>query len=343
MEHTSFAYYKLPNESQYHYLGSNCTPLRLHSLSAINETHKGFLISPFDTEVLPILLISPNAEQSFPLPASAPTIVPMQGESEPVDCTYLHHFKACEELLTNDALQKIVLAHRFDTSQEFCLNHHDLFLSAATAFPKSYVALWHTAESGTWLTITPEVLLENEVGEKWHTVALAGTMPKGECQWSEKNKMEQQFVVDYIASVLSPRTSELKISEVQTIEAAQLLHLRTDFLFTTKANIGEILHHLHPTPAVCGLPKQEAFEAIQRIESNPRKYYAGFSGPLQHTNCGTHLYVTLRCAHFGEQTNIEYYAGGGLIKGSKAHEEWNEVCTKKKTAECIVTSHISIP
>lgn len=341
MEHTSFAYYKLPSEQKYHYLGSNNLPLRLHSLSAINESYKGFLIAPFDTDADPILLISPSVEQSLPLPKETVAITSEQGNFEKIDNTYLQHFKQCEELLNNECLQKIVLAHRFEARMEAPLNHRELFLSAATAFPKSYVALWHTDVSGTWLTITPEVLLENEAG-KWHTVALAGTMPKGERLWSEKNKMEQQFVVDYIKSVLSPRTSELKLSEVQTIEAAQLLHLRTDFHFTTNVNIGEILHVLHPTPAVCGLPKKYAFEAIKDIESYPRKYYAGFSGPL-HSNGVTHLYVTLRCAHWKEPLNIEYYAGGGLIKGSEAQEEWNEVTRKKKTAECIVTNHILTP
>lgn len=342
MEHTSFAYYKLPNELHYTYLGSNCPPLRLHSLSTINEAHKGFLIAPFDTDAFPILLISPSVEQSLPLPQNTIVSTSEQGDFEKIDSTYLQHFKQCEELLNNESLQKIVLAHRFEARMEVPLNHRELFLLAATAFPKSYVALWHTDESGTWLTITPEVLLENEA-EKWHTVALAGTMPKGESQWSEKNIMEQQFVVDYIKSVLSPHTSELKLSELQTIEAAQLLHLRTDFHFTTNVNIGEILHVLHPTPAVCGLPKQKAFEAIKDIESNPRKYYAGFSGPLHHSQGGTHLYVTLRCAHWNEPFCIEYYAGGGLIKGSEAQEEWSEVTRKKKTAECIVTSHILTP
>lgn len=339
MEHSSFAYYKLPNEQQYNYLGSNCPPLRLHCLSEVDVTHEGFLITPFDTNAFPILLIAPSILQSLPLPANTSVIKSEQGDYSDIDSTYLQHFEACENLLNTETLQKIVLAHRFETTLEQGLNYRDLFLSAATAFPKSYVALWHTAESGTWLTITPEVLLENEEGGTWHTVALAGTMPKGETLWSEKNKMEQQFVVDYITSVLSSRTSELNISEVQTIEAAQLLHLRTDFHFTPKENIGTILHVLHPTPAVCGLPKQQAFDAIKQIESTPRKYYAGFSGPLQLTHCGTHLYVTLRCAHWMEQTKTEYFAGGGLIKGSKAHDEWNEVCTKKKTAECIVTSH----
>ena len=190
MEHTSFAYYKLPSEQKYHYLGSNNLPLRLHSLSAINEAHKGFLIAPFDTDADPILLITPSVEQSLPLPKETVAITSEQGNLEKIDDTYLQHFKQCEELLNNESLLKIVLAHRFEARMEAPLNHRELFLSAATAFPKSYVALWHTDESGTWLTITPEVLLENEA-EKWHTVALAGTMPKGESQWSEKNKMEQ--------------------------------------------------------------------------------------------------------------------------------------------------------
>ena len=125
MEHISFAYYKLPNELHYTYLGSNCPPLRLHSLSTINEAHKGFLIAPFDTDAFPILLISPSVEQSLPLPQNTIVSTSEQGDFEKIDSTYLQHFKQCEELLNNESLQKIVLAHRFEARMEAPLNHRE--------------------------------------------------------------------------------------------------------------------------------------------------------------------------------------------------------------------------
>lgn len=350
MEHLSFAYYKLPHENHYRYIGSTTPPLPITQLSEITNDLSGFLVVPFDTENFPILLIS--AEDTYTqvlLPTPSPVIKHVA--PTPVDAYYLQSFEGCKKMLDGDRLQKIVLSHRFTSSQEFQPNVTQLFTDAANAFPKCYVALWHTPETGFWLTITPEVLLESEGANQWHTMALAGTMQKEETEWSEKNKKEQQCVTDYITSVISPLSTTFSHSEIQTIEAAQLKHLRTDFYFTTAHHIGEILSQLHPTPAVCGLPKIEAYEAIKKIETSPRKYYAGCSGLLNvskvnsegpnATGKDTHLFVTLRCAHWDVNAPIEYYAGGGLLKESKADEEWFEINTKKQTAECIVTKHIS--
>ncbi len=340
MEHKSFAYYKLPNENYYRYVESNTLPLQLPCLSAIKTEHSGFLIVPFDTHEFPILLISPEAEHEHPL-SNVTDIHFTQEATKAIDMAYQHHFEACKKYLDDGMLQKIVLSHQFVEShivQHSCL---DLFTSAASTFPKCYVALWYTPLTGYWLTITPEVLLESYNNGQWHTVALAGTMQKEETIWSEKNQREQQYVADYVTSVLNPLVNHFTHSEVQTIEAAQLKHLRTDFFFTPHAKIGELLEALHPTPAVCGLPKKKAYSAIKQIESSPRKYYAGCSGPLQLSKEGTHLYVTLRCAHWTDNSAVTYYAGGGLLKESKLQEEWHEINSKKQTAKCIVINHTS--
>ena len=45
-------------------------------------------------------------------------------------------------------------------------------------------------------------------------------------------------------------------------------------------HIGDLLQELHPTPAVCGLPKEEAFRFIPDNEGYDRSYYSGFTGWL---------------------------------------------------------------
>ena len=340
--HNSFAYYKLPNRRDFRYIGSNLPPLHFSQLRDVTNDYSGFLIVPFDTEESPILLISPETEEAGEIPV-LPLLEVNQEETESnINETYRHQFEACKTLLNGQVLQKIVLAHCFVADSISQPSVRNLFLQAASAFPKCYVSLWHTAETGLWLTITPEVLLESTENTGWHTVALAGTMQKEETEWSEKNKMEQQYVADYITNVLKPFVSSITHSAVQTIEAAQLKHLRTDFYFTSETHIGKLLEVLHPTPAVCGLPKTRAYEVIKQIEHFPRKYYAGCSGPLNaYDTKDTHLFVTLRCAHWKENSQMVYYAGGGLLKESDITEEWHEINTKKRTAECIVTKHIS--
>ena len=115
------------------------------------------------------------------------------------------------------------------------------------------------------------------------------------------------------------------------MRAANLVHLRSDFTFSLPDNhhLGDLLMALHPTPAVCGLPKREAFDFIVRNEHTPRRYYSGFMGPLN-MNDATHLYVSLRCMNIDGET-YHLYAGGGLLKDSVEEQEWLETEAKMQT------------
>ena len=124
---------------------------------------------------------------------------------------------------------------------------------------------------------------------------------------------------------------EIKEEGAYTTQAADLVHLRTDFSFKLRpdAAIGQLLSDLHPTPAVCGMPKDETKAFILANESNKRLYYSGFAGPLN-LQGNTHIYVSLRCMQM--QTGIcNLYAGGGILKESTEESEWKETEAKLST------------
>lgn len=187
------------------------------------------------------------------------------------------------------------------------------------------VMLLDTPQTGTWIMATPEILLEQQKS-LLRTMALAGTMPfsEGFPEWSEKNKHEQNIVERYIENIISPFCDKIIKDGPQTVRAGNLMHLRTDFRFHLKSEVStaELLAKLHPTPAVCGLPKDEAKEFIIKNESIDRKYYSGFAGPLN-LNGETHLYVSLRCMNIVDNQYI-VYAGGGIMNESVVEEEWKE-------------------
>jgi isochorismate synthase len=155
----------------------------------------------------------------------------------------------------------------------------------------------------------------------------AGTDPV----WSAKDRQEQAYVSDHVRSVIAPRSVLIDESEPHTVEAADLLHLRTDFSFRPRpgVSLAEILHALHPTPAVCGLPKEEAFRFILGHEHGERSYYSGFMGPFG-LNGSTHLFVTLRCMRIFSNA-CRLYAGGGLLTDSVEEQEWQETEAKLDT------------
>ena len=120
--------------------------------------------------------------------------------------------------------------------------------------------------------------------------------------------------------------------------AGTLSHLKTDFHFSLRDNngLGDLLKVLHPTPAVCGLPKEEAYRFILENEGYDRRYYSGFIGWLD-PNGRTDLYVNLRCMHI-EDERLTLYAGGGLLASSELNDEWLETEKKLQTMKRLITS-----
>ena len=90
----------------------------------------------------------------------------------------------------------------------------------------------------------------------------------------------------------------------RTTKAANLLHLKTEFKVDLKSvnfpNLGGVmLDLLHPTSAICGMPKEESMAFNLAHEKHDRKLFCGFLGPVNIEN-ETHLFVNLRCAELSD-------------------------------------------
>lgn len=349
---TGFALFRLPYASE-----ATCIrqmegmPKELLSCQELNG-HEGFVIAPFEIKAeQPILLIRPDEVTTLNLQAwsqspisgfrvSTETHSSLSGGNR---TTYAIDFANFHSQLNLGAFQKIVLARGVDEKSDGTVSPEELFLRACERYPRMFISLVWTEKSGCWLTATPEILLEGK-GCDWRTIALAGTMRlegdellgEGETlTWTTKNIQEQRIVTTYITECLEKYTRDFHEEGPRTVRAANLVHLRSDFTFTLPDNrhIGDLLQTLHPTPAVCGLPKREAFRFITHNEHMPRRYYSGFMGLLGTEE--THLYVSLRCMNI-EGTCYHLYAGGGLLKDSTEEQEWMETEAKLETMRRII-------
>ena len=210
----------------------------------------------------------------------------------------------------------------------------EAFRRAVERYIYSYVYLCHTPATGTWMGSTPEILLAGRHGA-WQTVALAGTQRldhgRVPTEWDAKNRREQQLVADYIHAQLRTLGIGARTVGPYPARAGELSHLKTEFHFSLpdERRIGEVLDLLHPTPAVCGLPKEKAYDFILRHEGYDRAYYSGFVGLLDPEG-ETSLYVNLRCVHI-QPSKFTFYAGGGLLASSSLDEEWRETGDKMGT------------
>lgn len=202
---------------------------------------------------------------------------------------------------------------------------------------------WFHPKVGLWLGASPERLFKAKE-YKFQTMALAGTQTfKGEedVLWKSKERKEQEFVTDFIIDRLKPETKDVQVSAPYTSRAGNLLHLRTDIegVLNQDANLKNVIDILHPTPAVCGLPKDLAKAFIEENEGYDREFYTGFLGEINFdyatNDQATDLYVNLRCMKM-EENQANLFIGCGITKDSKPEHEWEETVNKAKTMKQIL-------
>ncbi len=231
-----------------------------------------------------------------------------------------------EELQSRSAIEKIVMSRIQEES------HDGIDLSASLKalhrrYPKAYVYLWHSLNHGTWIGASPELLLRAK-NLTIETVSLAGTKAKDR-GWTSKEIHEQQVVTDYITSTLAV-AKPLKVDGPHTVDAGFFEHLKSYISaeIETRDQVETFLNALHPTPAVCGLPKEEAKAFILEHEGYNRKFYAGFMG--WSNDYESEYFVNLRCAQLFSN-KVKLYVGGGIMADSAAENEWTETQMKAKT------------
>jgi isochorismate synthase len=79
---------------------------------------------------------------------------------------------------------------------------------------------------------------------------------------------------------------------------------------------------MHPTPAVCGTPREEAREALGELEPIDRGAYAGPVGWVDANGDGEWA-IALRCAEITGKT-ARLFAGAGIVGDSVPEAEIDE-------------------
>ena len=334
-QNRAFAVYRLPSENRVHFIEQTKGSVEiLPAIESLNRKN-GFVIAPFlVSETCPVVLIKPDEEFTF----NVPDVVASTGKNDIIfekpPYVYQSCFKKFAQTLVDKEFKKLVLSHCTTIPRKSGFSPSTVFFRACVKYINSFVFFFHTQQTGTWIGSTPEILLSGK-GNQWRTVAIAGTQSllNGRLPefWNEQKREEQQLVVEYIRDSLLSFNIFPAEKGPYTVQAGDIAHLRTDFHFSLSCTktLGNILNVLHPTPAVCGLPKEKAFRFINENEGYDRRYYTGFTGRI-HPEEQTDLYVNLRCMQI-EENNLLLYAGGGLLASSVMQEEWVETENKYRT------------
>jgi len=302
-------------------------------------TEKGFVFASFDGTKL--LLIPESESEIIKVTSNKNNVDIAERENDLPNELDKNDFenlvsKGIQAIKKNE-FYKVVLSRK----ETVDLVYFDLvaaFEKLVQLYPSTFVYCFFHPKVGIWVGATPEQLLKSN-DKTFETIALAGTQKdsgSNEVVWLKKEKEEQQYVTDYIVDILKNVASDILVSNPYSIKAGSIWHIKTDISGTLNTGFGiqKVIQLLHPTPAVCGLPKDRSTAFILENENYNRTFYTGFLGELNSNN-KTDLFVNLRCMEI-TNSQAHLYMGCGITKDSIPEKEWEESMNKSVTMKKIL-------
>lgn len=232
-------------------------------------------------------------------------------------------------------LEKVLLARRVCLVLDQSVDAFTLIHRMREEAGRCYLFCGVHALGHAFVGASPERLYFRK-GRSLSSEALAGTRPRGqtaqedaaletELRENPKEQSEHRMVIDGIRAALSslgasvqhdPAPSVLKLARVQ--------HLVTRMQADLPLTVGDadILHALHPTPAVGGQPAAAAMEWLCRMEPFDRGWYTGPVGWVSPD--AAEFAVALRCG-LAAGNHLCLFSGAGIVRDSDPEAEWAEI------------------
>jgi menaquinone-specific isochorismate synthase len=240
--------------------------------------------------------------------------------------------------LGTGAIDKIVLGRNtlltFDVAPRIPL----LLQRLKAIEPNAYHFYFQPQAGCGFMGATPERLYKRD-HRFIESEAVAGTCPRGRTSSedkllglkllrNEKERHEHVIVRNDIQSLLAKYCHDLIVGqEPRLLKQSRVQHLYTPVSGQLNADISDLdlLRLLHPTPAVGGLPRQQALQTIAQLEPFDRGWFAGPVGWIGHD--AAEFAVGIRSA-IVNGTSMSLFAGAGVVRGSVPQLEWDELETK---------------
>lgn len=240
--------------------------------------------------------------------------------------------------LDSDSLKKVVLSRKTTFTFSHLVDPFIFLDTIRNYAPDAFFFLYQPHPGRAFIGGTPERLYLRQHSTLF-SESLAGTIARGkdeaednrlekELLASEKCKFEHNCVSDFLNDSFSSMCSTFTRSSERMVKKLPIIqHLLVEFKGELRPNITDhdILRTLHPTPAVAGVPTQRALDMIQSLESVARGWYAG---PIGYIGLSQSEFNVAIRSGVVEDHCISLFAGAGLVQGSDAQEEWNEIESK---------------
>ena len=260
----------------------------------------------------------------------------MQVFPEPLPDAYERAVAEAVVRIRRGMLRKVVLARTIRVEAGRTLDPRELLKRLRAVEPDGYSFAVDIGEGRTLVGASPELLI-SRFGDEIRANPLAGSAPRAgdpsedrrnaeRLGTSPKDRQEHAIVVEDVFRALNPLCRELTYDRnPQLLATANVWHLSTRFhgvLKDRSVTALDLARAIHPTPAVCGEPRDEAMRTIRELEPVPRDAYAGAIGWMDATGDGVWA-LALRCAELSGST-ARLFAGAGIVADSDPAAELDE-------------------
>lgn len=197
-------------------------------------------------------------------------------------------------------------------------------------------------QARTLVGASPELLVDRH-GRQVRSLPLAGSTPRRAdaaadrdaaqaLLHSAKDQREHRLVIEFVLDTLAPDCKHLHAPDTPVLTStATMWHLATPVEGELRRDVPvlELAAALHPTPAVCGTPRDAASALIAELEPFDRGFFTGAVGWCDPHGDGRWM-VTIRCAELAG-ASARLWAGAGIVPGSNPVAEADETGAKFRT------------
>lgn len=257
--------------------------------------------------------------------------------------------------IRSGSISKAVLARTLDVTLDRGFDPIDVVEQLWDRNRGSHVFLFEPVSGAALVGAAPETVATLRDGV-FHATAVAGSIRRGDSPReqaelaarllaSDKDRAEQRIALDDMVARLQTVAHQIRTDpQPHVLTLARIQHLETEIRASVPAGVGvlDLLRLLHPTPAVCGLPRDAAMAFLSQEEPFERGWYAGPVGWFDATGNGVFAPALRTGVTTGSGWRL--FAGAGIVEGSVPSLEWEETGIKfQPMLEALRAGGVSFP
>lgn len=257
---------------------------------------------------------------------------------EPHKEAYLQSISNVTSLIKANEAKKVVIARSLALQFKEAVSSPQILSHVIHEQPESYL-FGLEREDMLFFGASPERLVKVNDGMAFSS-CVAGSIKRGKTADEDealgqsllndtKNRGEHHYVVEMISETFLKNCTEFTVpKQPKLLKIRDIQHLYTpvEGTLAKDATILQLVKHLHPTPALGGVPRKEAMDVIREYEPLNRGLYAAPIGWLDADGNGEFAVAIRSAALVGDKAYL--YAGGGIVADSEPISEYEETLVK---------------